>query len=127
MMDCSKTEVFFNEFKRMCKSYHTDKQAKEECKIHHIVENCGECMGFVKSETSFAIKFVQEWSDAHQPKTRLSELLEKYPKTKLYGASELPRFCVADLYGTTCEDMGMVGVGCAECWNTPIDEQGVQP
>ena len=119
MMDCSKTEVFFAEWNRMC--------GEMECPLleKYITDGCEYCERNVRENAGESIKIVQEWSNAHQPKTRLSEFLEKYPKAKLYGASELPRFCVADLYGTTWEEMGMVGVGCADCWNTPM-EQGVQ-
>lgn len=123
-MDCSKTEVFFAEWKRMCRSYHTDKQAKEECKIHHIVENCGGCMGFIKNETSLAIKFVQEWSEQHPVKTRLSVFLEQYPNCAKWSDGR-PKPCVGLLYGISgcvynadgCKD-------CWKCWNTPIE--GVQ-
>ena len=120
-MDCNKTETFFAEWQRMCEP------TEIRCAVldSGIAISCGSCEEQVFKNYKKAIQIIQEWSDSHPVKTRLSEFLEKYPKTKLYGASELPRFCVADLYGTTCEDMGMVGVGCAECWNTPI-EQGVQ-
>ena len=121
MMDCNDTKVFLKEWQRMCDSV----GSCENCKLHEHNMPCVNSRGIFKNEPEKAIAIVQEWSDAHQPKTRLSEFLEKYPKTKLYGASELPRFCVADLYGTTWEEMGMVGVGCADCWNTPM-EQGVQ-
>ena len=123
MMDCNVTTNFLAELKRM----HKESDGCKACPISAL--NNGEnytCDKFIRMCGDKAIEIVQEWSNAHQPKTRLSEFLEKYPKAKLYGASELPRFCVADLYGTTCEDMGMVGVGCAGCWNTPVDEQGVQ-
>lgn len=122
MMDCSKTEVFFNEFKRMCKSYHTDKQAKEECKIHHIVENCGECMGFVKSDTSLAIKFVQEWSDSHPQKTRLSVFLEQYPNCRKGDVGE-PRICAGSIYNfNECVYDTDGNRDCVSCWNTRIEE-----
>lgn len=120
-MDCNKTETFFAEWKRMC----SEVDFLGTCLLAQkgIVIGCTHCEEHVRRNIDKAIEIVQEWSDSHPVKTRLSVFLEKYPKTKLYGASEIPRFCVADLYGTTCENMGMVGVGCTECWNTPTEQE----
>ena len=120
-MDCNDTKVFLKEWRRMCNA----EISCYNCKLCDDKIPCVNSMGVFNNEPEKAIALVQQWSDQHPIKTRLSVFLEKYPKTTLYGASMLPRFCVADLYGMTCEEMGMVGVGCAECWNTPI-EQGVQ-
>ena len=114
MSDCSKTEVFFKEYKRMCRSYHNIK----ECKIHRKVNNCGACMTFVNCDTEKAIKIVQEWSDQNPVRTRLTVFKEQYPNAVTSKNNDLPAICVGNLYGYGCSS----GLLCEDCWNTPVEE-----
>lgn len=99
-MDCSKTEVFLSELKRMLK---TEKN-----------------MAFFEwysDRPENAIRRVQEWSDSHPVRTRLSVLKEQYPKLQLNKDDGLPTdICAGVLYGFECYDDD----NCSTCWNTPI-------
>lgn len=122
MGDCSKTEVFFKEYKRMCKSYLTAMRTEKECEIHRKVNNCGDCMSFINRDTEKAIEIVQEWSDQHPVRTRLSVFKEQYPNCAKWSDGR-PKSCVGMLYVVSgcvynadgCKD-------CWKCWNTPVEE-----
>lgn len=67
------------------------------------------------------IKTVQEWSDQHPVKTRLSVFLETFPNAVMKSEDALPISCARLIFGfDKCEKKS-----CADCWNTPV-EQGVQ-
>lgn len=75
MADCSKTEVFLQEWGRMCKL----------CDLHY--EDCAKCIlhneNTVRNDINLAIKMVQIWSDKHPCKTRQSEFLKMFPNAQL--------------------------------------------
>lgn len=79
MADCSKTEVFFKELKRMCKKYNSTCVG---CKIYDICFDTG-CYSFIKNDTKEAIEIVQKWSDSNPVKTRLSMFLEMFPNAEI--------------------------------------------
>ena len=56
-MDCSKTEVFLKEWRRMCKAV--------GCSMCEISKKGRGCKIFLMCEPAEAIKIVQEWSDKH--------------------------------------------------------------
>ena len=63
-MDCSKTEVFFNELIRMCAF---TKDEKQVCPLKKGEQSCGyDCYVRIFQNREKAIKTVQEWSDQHQ-------------------------------------------------------------
>lgn len=124
-MDCSRTEVFLAELKRMCANV----GGCYKCKIYKLLEPHKPCIGgggaFAK-EPEKCIEIVQEWSDANQPKTRLSLLKEAFPNAK-YCEDEQPEACAGDLFGISCpiyEKEYIADNECMKCWNTPIE--GVQ-
>lgn len=78
-MDCSKTEVFLKELKRMCDKFNSTCVG---CKIYDICLDTG-CYGFIKDNTQEAIEIVQKWSDKNPPKTRQSMFLEMFPNAKI--------------------------------------------
>ena len=124
-MDCSKTEVFLAEWYRMCIGYKTYTQIETECKMHHACSMCVNCKKWVTENPEAAIEIVQEWSDAHPPKTRLSVLKEQYPRYEYRNTDGLPTICAGVLYGFSCGCTATNVHDCERCWNTPI-EQGVQ-
>ena len=86
MADCSKTEVFFKELKRMCEKYNSTCVG---CKIYSICFDTG-CYGFIKDNPQEAIEIVQKWSDENPPKTRQSEFLKLFPDAKIiYGVIDI--------------------------------------
>lgn len=63
------------------------------------------------------VAFVEQWSKEHPQKTRMQDLLDKYPKAAITKAGD-PRSCCVHLgYIEVCP-----GGSCIECWNTPIEE-----
>lgn len=79
MPDCSKTEVFFKELKRMCNKFNSTCVG---CKIYDICFDTG-CYGFIKDNPQEAIEIVKEWSDSNPVKTRQSEFLKLFPNAKI--------------------------------------------
>jgi hypothetical protein len=122
MMDCSKTEVFFAELRRMCTFLGEEKQ---KCPLKKPGQSCGyTCFMRIIQNPAEAIKAVQEWSNTHPVKTRLSVLKEQYPNIVLNPDNGIPYdICAGVLYGfEDCDDEG--NYDCEKCWNTPIE--GVQ-
>lgn len=118
MMDCSKTEVFLAELKRMHK-------ANKECITCPLgIRNNGEgctCDKFLRTCGEKAIKIVQEWSDQHPVKTRLSVLKEQYPNMQM-RLDGTPKVCCTYLYNTPFPEEGCTKEMCMKCWNTPIED-----
>lgn len=115
-MDCSKTEVFFNELIRMC----TFTDEKTVCPLKKEEQSCGyDCYVRIFQNREKAIKIVQEWSDSHPVKTRLSVLKEAFPNVVL-NHNDVPTSCAGALFGKI--DCGAVNNNCVACWNTPIED-----
>lgn len=123
-MDCSKTEVFFKEWRRMCE-HHTKNSTIGECLLRSEF-GCGECYGVnaIKFALSGSLKevqaVVQEWSDQHPIKTRLNVFLEAFPNAKIRTKGEEVRLevCAKEVFGVDVLCLN----NCYKCWNTPIEE-----
>lgn len=123
MIDCSKTENYFNEKLRM-----TKRTKNGLCKIK--CSNCplcsnnnGEGLSCPTLEMYYpekAIEIVQKWSDEHPQKTYLTELLKNYPNAQLKDDGT-PEICLSSL-GLTNYNGCRNGITCSECWNQPIEE-----
>lgn len=128
MIDCSKTENYFAEKRRM-----TKKDKLGRCKLY-----CGECLlnnknkgtsenllcgAFEAIYPEKAIEIVQKWSDEHPQRTYLSEFLKNYPNAELnHGA---PRICLKELgaiSGCAKTKKGDFYISCHSCWNQPIED-----
>lgn len=124
MIDCSKTENYFAEKRRMTMA--TRLSAKRGvCKL-----SCKECPLFITNngigdsctnlETHYpkkAVEIIQKWSDEHPQKTYLSELLKLFPNIPL-GDDETPKsLCPFELGVTMTEECNN---NCVKCWNQPI-------
>ena len=116
-MDCSKTEIFLNEWYRMCDSFNNC----SDCPFENATDKDEICETWVFNRKNFkeAIKLIQEWSDSHPVKTRLSVLKENFPNYRRdgNGEPEEPYVCAKDLFGDDCQCNDM----CMECWSKPIE------
>lgn len=104
---------FLEEFDRMCNLY-----IKNYCKGCPRAESpyCG-VDGMNKEERAKLISEVEQWSKEHPQRTRLQDLLEKFPKVEI-DKEGLPFFCCARLgYVCTCAKST-----CKDCWNMPVEE-----
>ena len=119
-IDCSVTVNYLQEHTRMCK--------------HHIAHaKCHECpMGSSHNGTNYncesllfecpqkAIEIVQKWSDEHQIKTRLDDLLEKYPKVYI-SSGNTPSIRPYMLgYCENCDDCVYSHCEAEVCWHEPL-------
>lgn len=96
MIDCSKTENYFAEKRRMTKRTTKNGLCKlgcSNCPLCSINNNKGQsCTAFEMLYPEKAIEIVQKWSDEHPQKTYLSELLKNHPNT-LLNDDGTPTFC----------------------------------
>ena len=122
MIDCSKTENYFAEKKRMIK-----RAGIGVCRI-----KCDDCpLGITNNgmdvlcsefETLYpekAIANVQKWSNAHPQKTYLSELLKIFPNIPLSDDGTPKSLCPFELGVTMTEKCNNE---CVECWNRIIED-----
>lgn len=115
-MNCSKTKTFFAEWERMCGAA----DIKTICPLikKDIADGCAHCEDYVRRNIDKAIEIVQEWSDQHPAKTRLSVLKEAFPMYQMCIGSDVPAFCAKFIFGENIE----CDKQCVKCWNTPIKE-----
>lgn len=103
---------FLGEFNRMCKTYKNCEScpAKEEC--NYIVLATDE-------NRQWLVDVVEQWSKDHPQKTRLQDLLEKYPNAPM-EVDGTPKVCCENLgYYKACDESG---ANCKKCWNMPMEE-----
>ena len=98
-------------------------KCNDECPFG-ICEN-GEGLGcdiFVQKFPKTAIEVVQKWSDEHPAKTRLDDLLEKYPNAQLDKEEGCPNLRPAELgYCEHCYSCTIRIRTYKNCWNEPVD------
>ena len=105
---------FIKEFYRMCDCY-----SGGFCKGCPRKEEPS-CDSSTMSDEELAklINDVEKWSKEHPQRTRLQDLLEKFPKVEI-DKEGLPFFCCARLgYVCTCAQST-----CKDCWNMPVEEE----
>lgn len=121
MIDCMKTENYFAEKKRMIKraGIGVCRIKCEDCPLG-ITNNGMDvlCSEFETLYPEKAIEVIQEWSNAHPPKTYLTELLKIFPNTPLKDDGT-PNFCPCRL-GLMNKDDCSKDRNCVECWNQTI-------
>ena len=106
---------FIKEFYRMCDYYSggfckgCPRKEEPSCDSSTISDE----------ELAKLISDVERWAEEHPQKTRLQDLLEKYPSVKL-NRSGYPTFCCQALgYCVEC----LHGCNeCKACWNMPVEE-----
>ena len=118
-MDCSKMIDFFPELKRLCDSRTActaDAANKEQCPLHGF---CRQSLTIRAEEIITAVENLQKWSDEHPKKTYAQDFFEKFPDAPRCKSANgrYPSACRKAIYDGKCP-----GVGCAECWNEPMEE-----
>lgn len=126
MIDCSITENYFAERRRMTKTrngaYYVCKLDCADCLLSARNNGTGvTCMDLEMLNPEKAIAIVQKWSNEHPPKTYLSEFLKNYPNA-LLNDTGLPK-------GVCLYNLGLMSLAdckkdrnCVECWNQAIEE-----
>lgn len=115
-VDCSQAVNFIRESKRMCEYYRHD---CDKCPMS-IMNNGYDrlCTVVIEQYPDRAIEIVQKWSDEHPVKTRLDDLLEKYPNVEIVDGR--PLFYPVRLgYCKGCDRCNIRGLA-KECWNEPV-------
>ena len=121
MIDCSKTENYFAEKRRMTKRAKNGlcKLGCSNCPLCSINNNKGQsCTAFEMLYPEKVIEIVQKWSDEHPRKTYLSEFLKNYPNAQLKDDGTPVGICPHHLGLINKEDCK--NRNCVECWNQPM-------
>lgn len=119
---------FENNFKTILDFDDIEKYLKKEKKVtlKKYSKTCALENPEIEDITQEAINIVQKWSDEHQPKTLLEDLLEKYPNAKKRSVDGLPCFCPSLLgYKNVkiCTSPHFeYGENCISCWNRLLEE-----
>lgn len=123
MIDCSKTENYLAEKKRMTKITNTG-VCEIKCKNCPLSQkNNGKgrlCVDYELHYSKQAIEVVQRWSDEHPQRTCLTEFLKHYPNAPLEDDGT-PNFCPYRL-GLMSKDNCRKDHNCVKCWNQPIED-----
>lgn len=123
MIDCSKTENYLAEKKRMTKITSTGvcKITCVNCPLSEKNNGKGRlCVDYEMHYPEKAIAIVQKWSDEHPQKTYLSEFLKNHPNVML-NDDRTPTFCPYRL-GLMGADYCRNDGDCVKCWNQPIED-----
>lgn len=129
MIDCSKTENYFAEKRRMTKKHKLNDGAYicelncTECPLSSLNNGTTDNMACSDFETFYpekAIAIVQKWSDEHPQRTYLTKLLKHYPNVELNDKG-IPMIC-PHLFGLKDIDNCKIGYNCVKCWNQPIKD-----
>jgi hypothetical protein len=113
-IDCSVTVNFLREWRRYC--------GGRRCGYCDLSEHneCGFPACQAKDHPETAVEVIQAWSDEHPVKTRLDDLLEKYPKAWMEANSSV----VAPWklgYCRNCSKCSLNGRLLPDCWGEPVD------
>lgn len=125
MIDCSKTENYLAEKKRMTKITSTGvcKITCANCPLSEKNNGKGRlCVDYEMHYPEKAIAIVQKWSDEHPQKTYLSEFLEHYPNAQLRIDGIPKGVCPYALGLINRDDCQKKDHNCVECWNQPIED-----
>lgn len=106
---------FFKERSRMCDYYNSMDDGCKPCPRYS--KGCEVTTYRDYDYIKEYMEDVEKWSKEHPQKTRLQDILEKFPKVEI-DEKGLPPFCCARLgYVCTC-----VKSTCVDCWNMPVEE-----
>lgn len=128
MIDCNITKNYFIEKVRMTKRHklksggYACKLDCTDCPLSHYLNGLGVfCSDIERIYPEQAISIVQRWSDAHPPKTYLTQFLEHYPNVQLYDIGIPKGICPYHL-GLMNKDDCKKDRDCVECWNQSVME-----
>jgi hypothetical protein len=124
MIDCSKTENYFAEKRRMTKITEGGicKLKCSNCLLCSDNNGTSEDMSCTTFEMYYpekAIAIVQKWSDEHPQTTYLSEFLKNYPNAPLDDEGAPKGVCPHTL---GLMDIDNCDDNCIKCWNQPVEE-----
>lgn len=124
MIDCSKTENYFAEKRRMTKRTKNGlcKTKCSDCPLCSDNNGTSEDMSCTTLEMYYpekAVKAVQRWSNEHPQKTFVTEFLKNYPRAVVNGDGIPNSVCPYDLGLMNKHDCRKT---CIECWNQPIED-----
>lgn len=129
MIDCSKTENYFAEKRRMTTKHKLNGGAYiceldcNDCPLSCSNNYIGvPCSDFETLYPEKAIGIVQKWSDEHPRKTYLSEFLRHYPNASLDENGTPEEICPHAL-GLMSMNCCRDDYACVKCWNQPIEER----
>ena len=106
--------TFIRDYARMCVSYDTcDDCPLYSCRCMEITD-----LKYIEMNDIYRIiNVVDEWVKGHPVKTRLMDLLERYPKATRDN-NGTPIACAGNLgYTNECH-----ACDCIECWNSPLED-----
>lgn len=104
---------FYPKYMQMCKSYKDCEGCPRNGKGCLEFDMDLDAIGELEND-------VERWAEEHPPKTRLQDLLEKYPSVKL-SISGYPMLCCRTL--GYCEECLHGCNGCKDCWNMPVEDE----
>lgn len=126
MADCSKTEVFFEELDRMCKTVNKYGEA-EDCVFYKPNYGCCGYMHWLPDGVEKTVTVLQKWSDEHPRKTRQSEFLKMFPNAKCWHNERgdvYIEFCPR-LFNNTLKCRKDGSGGCSACmkeyWSAEVE------
>lgn len=129
MIDCSKTENYFAEKRRMTKRPKDGPCGIDcaECPLFYTNNGSPElmgCSGFEMYSPEKAIEVVQKWSDEHPQRTYLTEFLKHFPNAPLHVTGILtgiPKDICPYHLGFMSIDDCRKDHNCVKCWNQPVE------
>ncbi len=130
MIDCSKTESYFAEKRRMTKKHKLNGGAYicklncAECPLNSLNNGTTDNMACSDFETLYpekAIEAIQKWSDEHPQRTFLTEFLKHYPNVQLNNHG-IPKWICPFNLGLMNKRDCRKKCNCIECWNQPIED-----
>ena len=115
-MDCSKTEVFLRELKRMCKENNC-----HSCPLGGR-QICGVFFPSAKSDVLFELcQIVQKWSDEHPQETILEHFKKILPNMCCENKG-VPNACMRNFDSRLFIEDVCIATKCTDCWNRPYEE-----
>ncbi len=117
-IDCSVTVNYLRERERMCPI-----GIGTNCPNYELYSSHGcKLVRIIKDDPDRAVKIVQKWSDEHPVKTRLDDLLEKYPKLPLRDDGLLDFLPSRLGYCEDCRNCRCFeNISSGVCWNEPLE------
>lgn len=98
---------------RMCREINC-----KDCNLSHWLNGAGQsCSEFAYLYPEKAVAIVEKWAEEHPQKTMLTELLGRYPNTRLDDNGAPEHICPYDL--GLDEHKGCVSE-CIDCWDRPL-------
>lgn len=125
MIDCNIAVNYFTEKARMVKLTNTGVCAIgcANCPLSEKNNGTGRlCVDYELHYPERAILIVQRWSDAHPPKTYLTQFLDNYPNAELDDCVPT-RICPHELGLNDIETCEPGTYHCIECWNQPLPDK----